>query len=181
MCTITFPADHSFWLNLHGTMTIIDSVGPFLINLVCTVSIICLVTNKKMNATGGRATHSTLPVRQNRLRLLRTVLAENKELVIGPAFTLLPQLFSLPYFIASLTLRCQNLQGSGLRYLLTASYFTTFTPPLISFFLYISPSSFYTKEWQATSVGKRLMVKPQPREQGTLMVARSTYFDARTR
>ena len=93
---------------------------------------------------------------RSRLQLLRTVLTENKELVIGPAFTLIPQLFSLPYFIASLILQCRNLQHSVVRYLLTASYFTTFIPPLISFRLYISPSTFYSQEWQATNVAKWL-------------------------
>ena len=167
MCTITFLTDKQIWSKLHSAMTVIDSVGPFLINLVCIVSIICLVTKKKMNATRGRDTHSpqsNVAPRQNRLHLLRTVLAENKELVIGPAFTLLPQLFSLPYFIASLTLRCQNLQGSGLRYLLTGSYFTTFIPPLTSFFLYISPSTFYSQEWRATKLAKWLMTFKQRRQ-----------------
>ena len=115
MCSIIFPANSILWLKLHGAMTVIDSVGPFLINLVCTVSIICLVTQKKMNATGGRSTRPSQPnvaTRPGRLRLLRSVLAENKELIVGPAFTLLPQLFSLPYFIASLMLRCQNLQDT---------------------------------------------------------------------
>ena len=160
LCSVTFSASSSNWLRPSGPITVIDSVGPFLINLVCTVSIICLVTQKKMNATHGRDTHapqSNVAPRQNRLHLLRSVLIENKELVIGPAFTLLPQLFSLPYFVASLMLECRDLQRTGLRYLLTLSYFTTFIPPLTSFFLYIAPSTFYTKEWQATSIGKWLM------------------------
>ena len=157
LCSVTFSASSSNWLRPSGPITVIDSVGPFLINMVCTVSIICLVTQKKMNATHGRDTHSpqsNVAPRQNRLHLLRSVLIENKELVIGPAFTLLPQLFSLPYFVASLMLEYGDLQRTGLRYLLTLSYFTTFIPPLTSFLLYISPSSFYTKEWQATSIGK---------------------------
>ena len=108
-----------------------------------------------------RASRPNTVILQDRLHLLRSVLAENKELVIGPAFTLLPQLFSLPYFIASLTLRCQNLQGTGLRHLLTVSYFTTFIPPLMSFQLYISPSSFYSKEWHATSIVTWLMAFKQ--------------------
>ena len=118
-------------MRVHSAVTITDSVAPFVINLVCTVTIICIVTKKKMKATGrGNGEH-----RVNRLRLLRSVWTENKELVIGPAFTLVPQLFSLPYFIASLILRCQNLQGDRLRYLLTVSYLTGFIPQLLSFVL----------------------------------------------
>ena len=154
LCSVTFPTSSSNWLRPRGPVTVFDSVGPFLINLVCTVSLICLVTKKRMNATGGRSPQFNVAFKQKRLHLLRSVLTENKELVIGPAFTLVPQLFSLPYVIASLMLQCQSLQHSGLRSLLIVSYFTTFIPPLMSFRLYISPSSFYTKEWQATSIGK---------------------------
>jgi hypothetical protein len=89
-------------------------------------------------------------------RIMREVLSENSELVIGPAFTLVPQLFSLPLFIASILLTCQNIETSQLRYLLIASHFSSFIPQLISFFLYVSPSSFYSREWHATSMAKRI-------------------------
>ena len=56
MCTVTFPADSANWLRPRGLVTAIGSVGPFAINLICTMAIICLVTQKKMNATRGRNT-----------------------------------------------------------------------------------------------------------------------------
>jgi hypothetical protein len=84
------------------------------------------------------------------------VLIDNKELVIGPGITLIPQLFSLPLFIISFTLYCQNLENSWVRYLLIVSYFTSFIPQLISFMLYVLPSSFYSKEWRATKIGRWL-------------------------
>ena len=108
------------------------------------------------------------------------MLAENKELVVGPALTLIPQLFSLPYFVASLMARCQNLQESGLRYLLMISYFTTYIPQLMSFVLYISPSSFYSQEWQATDVGKWVMAWRRG-QNGTPPMTRLTNMDGRTR
>ena len=55
MCTVTFPSDSSNWLRPRGPVTAIGSVGPFAINLICTMAIICLVTQKKINATGGRS------------------------------------------------------------------------------------------------------------------------------
>jgi hypothetical protein len=88
------------------------------------------------------------------LRLVFDVLSENKELVIGPGITLVPQLFSLPLFIVSFTLYCQNLESSWVRYLLIASYFTSFIPQLISFMLYVLPSSFYSTEWHDTKIGR---------------------------
>ncbi|CAM4808371.1 unnamed protein product [Rotaria magnacalcarata] len=85
-------------------------------------------------------------------RLIITVLMENKELVIAPAFTLIPQLFSLPFFLASLILKCQNFHDNNLRYLLIVSYFAKYIPQLTSFLLYISPSSFYFKQWQCSTI-----------------------------
>ena len=114
------------------------------------------IAETQRNAT-LQAPRADMVMRMSRLHLLRTVLVENKELVIGPAFTLIPQLFSLPYFIALLSLRCQNIQTSGLRYLLIASYLPTFIPPLMSFPLYISPSSFYSQQWRATTLSKWLV------------------------
>jgi len=91
---------------------------------------------------------------QNRFILFRNVLFENQELIIGPAFTLIPQIFSLPLFIISVVFACQDIKTSSLRYLVIVSYLTSFIPQLITFFLYISPSSFYTREWRATNLEK---------------------------
>ena len=56
MCIISFPANRAVWLQFHGAVVTFNSAGPFLINLLCTGAIICIVTKKKMNATGGRNT-----------------------------------------------------------------------------------------------------------------------------
>lgn len=72
--------------------------------------------------------------------------------------TLVPQLFSLPLFIVSLTLVCETLETSSIRYLLIVSYFASYVPQLISFLLYISPSSLYSHEWRATELSKRLSI-----------------------
>ena len=89
-----------------------------------------------------------------RVGLIFDVLRENKEFVIGPSITLVPQLFSLPVFISSFIFNCQNLEESWLRHFLIVSYWISFTPQWTSFFLYISPSSFYSNEWRQTNVGR---------------------------
>ena len=91
---------------------------------------------------------------QHRLRFVANVLNENKELVIGPAITLVPQLFSLPLFLVTFILDCQNLENSWLRYLLIISYLISFLPQSTSFLLYILPSSFYSDQWRRTKMGK---------------------------
>jgi hypothetical protein len=89
---------------------------------------------------------------RERLRLIIDVLSENKEFVLGPAITLVPQLFSLPLFISSFILDCRNLDGSWLRHFLIVSYWISFTPQWTSFLLYIAPSSLFSSEWRRTTV-----------------------------
>jgi hypothetical protein len=91
--------------------------------------------------------------------VFRGVLNENKELITRPAITLVPSIFSLftlPLFIIGLSLRCQNLENHPLRYLQIAFYSITFIPQMITFPLYIYPSSFFWKQWQSTTISKRI-------------------------
>ena len=109
-------------------------------------------------------------VHENRPRhdILREVLHENKELIARPMVTLIPSLFSLfslPLFIVALSLACQNLEQHPLRYLLLAFYFLTFIPSILTFFLYIYPSSFYWAEWRGTKIGQRLVALRENRSQ----------------
>ena len=95
-----------------------------------------------------------------RVGLIFDVLRENQEFVIGPSITLVPQLFSMPLFISSFIFNCQNLEESWLRHFLIVSYWISFTPQWTSFFLYISPSSFYSNEWRQTNVGRWITKLP---------------------
>lgn len=91
---------------------------------------------------------------REKIRFFCEVLRENKELVIGPGITLIPQLSLIPLFVVAFTLDCLNLESNRLRYLLIVSYFMSFIPQLTSFFLYVLPSSFYSNEWRATTIGR---------------------------
>jgi hypothetical protein len=184
MCVIEFPIKYrSSWLLFHLIISIINSILPLLINICCTATISCVVTKKKMKTrmylnnfmkniiiilfldfavkTKRNYEKNKTPLTEgNRIssrmnfRLVWNVLCEHKELVIGPGITLVPQLFSLPLFIISFTLYCQNLENSWVRYLLIVSYFTSFIPQLISFMLYVLPSTFYSTQWRATVIGQ---------------------------
>ncbi|CAF0816639.1 unnamed protein product [Adineta ricciae] len=175
ICILAFPNHDSGWVYIHQGVTIINALVPFVINLCSMITIMYVVIQKKMLVSQGniysvrdenRIMSSVIQKdvsgsgggdrSQSRLELFREVLYENKELIIGPAVTLVPQLFSLPLFITSLTLACQTIETSSIRYLIIISYFITFIPQLISFFLYVSPSSLYSHEWHATDLSKRL-------------------------
>lgn len=110
---------------------------------------------------------------RHRLRLIVDVLRENKEFVIGPAMTLVPQLFSLPLFISSFVFECQNLESSWLRHFLLVSYWISLTPQWTSFFLYISSSSFYSSEWRKTNLGRWIDNLRHPAASKTTFIALS--------
>jgi hypothetical protein len=95
----------------------------------------------------------------NHLNLLRDVLSTNKEMIARPAVALVPSFFSLlslPLFIASSSLDCGNLENSPKRYVLISFYLISFIPQMITFFIHVHPSSFYSNEWRLTRVGKWL-------------------------
>lgn len=103
---------------------------------------------------------------RRRGNLFRGVLNENKEIIARPIITVVPSvffLFSLPFLIVAFSLGCQSVENSWIRYLLITFYFITFIPQTTTFFLYIYPSSFYWKEWQATVISKRITAFRQHR------------------
>jgi len=91
------------------------------------------------------------------LYLLRDVFSNHKEKITRPTITLIPSvfsLFSLPLFISSFSFGCQNLESNRIRYSLIAFYFISFIPQIITFFLYVYPSSLYFNEWRSTKIGQ---------------------------
>ncbi|CAF0916280.1 unnamed protein product [Adineta ricciae] len=159
MCVMEFPNRHRrIWNFYHSFVSIINSILPLMINFCSTIMISFIVARNKINARKilTKSHQSILIKFQIRSHFILQILNENKELVIGPGITLVPQLFSLPLFIISFTLYCQNLESNLIRYVLIVSYFVSFLPQLTSFMLYILPSSFYSREWYATTIGRMI-------------------------
>jgi hypothetical protein len=103
---------------------------------------------------GGR-----LHEKQNRMNAFRDVINEHKELIARPIVALIPSmfhLFSLPLFIASFSLGCQDLETNPLRPFLITCYFISFIPQMLTFLLYIRPSTVYSNEWRSTAIAIRL-------------------------
>jgi hypothetical protein len=93
----------------------------------------------------------------HRLHLLRDILNDNKEIITRPTIALIPSifaLFSLPLFILSFSLSCQNLESNPMRYPMIAFYVISFIPQIITFLLYVYPSSLYFNEWHLTKIGQ---------------------------
>ncbi|CAF1972195.1 unnamed protein product [Rotaria magnacalcarata] len=178
MCVMDFSSSYqSTWILIHQIISILHFILPILINLLSTIAIIFIVIKNKMNIHMANRYQITTNVKQStminnsktedhkiverrdRLNLLRDVLNEHKEMITRPILTLIPSIFSLfsfPFFIVSFSLGCQTLETNQLRYLLMSSYFISFIPQIVTFFLYIYPSTFYTKQWKTTIIARRI-------------------------
>ena len=161
MCIIAYPAEtRSMWIRIHQVVSVVNLLLPLLINICCTSTIIGIVIQIKMNIrkAGNEGRLDDDEMRRGR-NLFRGVLNENKEIITRPFITVVPSmfsLFSLPLLIVGFSLGCQVSENSSIRYLLIAFYFLTFIPQMGTFLLYIYPSSFYRKEWQATNISQRI-------------------------
>ena len=182
-CVLEFPNTHlTLWVTMHQTIAVVNFLVPLLINIGCTCTIVVIVIKVKMNIQATKmkcewrfCSFHWDPVEMremivffylantdavhNRRNVFRGVLREHSEMITRPAITLVPSifsLFSLPLLIVSFSLGCQNLENSPLRYLLITCNFITYIPQILTFCLYVYPSSFYCQEWQATTIRQRL-------------------------
>ncbi|CAF0902442.1 unnamed protein product [Didymodactylos carnosus] len=135
---------------------VLNYTVPFVINLLSTTTIIGLIARKRAAATTRRSNQLTPKPSKSCYRVYIDLLIENQELILAPTMTMVPQLFMLPQFILSLTLACQEFKVDWQRYLLIISYFIAYLPQVLSYKLYISPSSFYKNEFYSTNLGKKL-------------------------
>jgi hypothetical protein len=83
---------------------------------------------------------------------------ENLDLIFGPAITIVPQLFSLPYLIFSSTMGCQDFGNKTIRYSLIVTLSVLYIPQLTSFFLYVRFSSIYYTHFRSTTIGRKIML-----------------------
>ena len=50
MCILEFPVSHrTVWISIHQTISVIHSSLPLLINICCTITIVCIIIRTKMN------------------------------------------------------------------------------------------------------------------------------------
>jgi hypothetical protein len=100
----------------------------------------------------------------HRLYVLRDVISVNREIISRPTITLIPSifsLFSLPLFIISFSFGCRNIENHPIRYALIVFNFISFIPQIITYFLYVYPSSLYFNEWRSTKISQWINDKAQ--------------------
>jgi hypothetical protein len=106
---------------------ILNYIMPFLINLLSTITLIILIIRRRVAATTKKEDHSS-STRNARMTLdvYLDLWVKNKDLIMAPLATMVPQLFSLPQLIISSSLACQELKIDWKRYLLIISYFVLY-------------------------------------------------------
>jgi hypothetical protein len=154
LCVTSYPSAVAIYNQIN---IILNYILPLLINFLSTIILIILTTRKRATATKKNKDHLHADAKtKSTFRTYADLLIVHKELILAPSITMLPQLFSLPQFILSFTLACQEFNISWQRYLLITSYFLTYLPQVLLYVLYISPSTFYKNEFHDTKLYKKI-------------------------
>lgn len=151
-CVTSYPAAIATYNKVN---VILNYILPFLINLLSTMILIVLIVGKRTKLMKGNQKTAVKDSRST-FRIYLDLLNKYKELILPPLITMLPQLFFLPQFILSFSFACQEFRINWQRYLLIISFFLTYSPQVLSYKLYISPSSFYTEEFHETKLYKKI-------------------------
>ena len=147
-CVTSYPSDITIYNQVN---IILNYILPFLINLLSTIILIILIVRRRVTAKKSDLAGS-LTKGRSPLRIYLRLLKKNKELILAPSVTMLPQLFFLPQFILSFSFACREFNIAWQRYLLIIAFFITYLPQVFSYKLYISYSSLYTEEFHATNL-----------------------------
>lgn len=120
---------------------LIHHLAPSIIHLSCTLLLIAMIARRRAHVTGADGA-----------RLFREQIFKRKDLFIPSCFIIIS---GLPQFIISFLFACTELKLAWQRYALITAYLVTFTRQMLTFFLYIQPSSMFKEEFYMTSIGQR--------------------------
>ena len=125
------------------TNTMIHYLAPFIVNVVCTITLVILLARNRANIETNKSLRQTIGEQIKR----------QKQIFIPPIITVIS---ALPHIIISFSLACTELDRAWQRHLLTTTYFLSFIPQILTFHLYVQPSTMFMKEFYSTYVGKTL-------------------------
>ena len=136
-CIREIPRDERL---LAQTLALTHQIGPFLVNITAALIIILAITRSKMHVH-RKKTHNTL-IDQTRKRI---------DLLLGPIACFLAQLPEIVFLFLN---SCNYEANTWFSKLTLLSYYVSFTPQMIIFFLYVIPSGqYYTTFLKDTSLG----------------------------
>jgi hypothetical protein len=135
-CIVRYPTSSSKALMRYTTfMSILHFMGPFVINIISSISIIAIVarSRSKIEKKHSYRTH------------LRLQLQKLKHLIISPIVLVF---LTVPRVILAFTLECMKSARDPIT-LFLIGYFASFTPPILTFIIFILPSKERMKEFKA--------------------------------
>ncbi len=154
LCVTSYPSGVTIYNQVN---IILNNIMPFLINFLSTIIIMILIIRRRIAATAKKEDDSSsTPNTRMTLAVYLDLWVKNKDRIMPPLATMVPQLFSLPQLIISFSLSCQEFKIDWKRYLLIISYFILYLPQVLSYKIYVSPSSFYQEEFHATKLHQRI-------------------------
>ncbi|CAF3331924.1 unnamed protein product [Rotaria socialis] len=120
---------------------------PFFIQFISITVLIIQLACSRARISGGSS-------RKSFVDLFKRQFKEQKEQYATPMIIILS---SLPQAILSFSYACTELKQSWQQYSLLTAYFLSYLPQVLGFFLYVLPSTVYSKKFRQTFIGKRLM------------------------
>ncbi len=116
---------------------------PFLINFMCTITLIVLIARHRAIADKKKTS----------IQVFREQIIVQKELFVPSLIIILS---ALPQLIISFSFACKEFHVPWQRYILTIAYFFSYLPQTLTFLLFIQPSTFFKSEFHLTQIGKWL-------------------------
>lgn len=125
------------------TNTFIHYVIPFITNFICTIYLTILIVRSR----------ASIDKKKTRSQIFYEHIKKKKEIFVP---TIMIILSALPQFIISFSLACTDLDTRWERYLLIIAFFFSYTPQILTFHLYVQPSTFFLTEFYSTNMGSSL-------------------------
>jgi hypothetical protein len=111
-------------------LNLFNNIVPFLVNFISAVTFLICITGKKLR---------TITMKRY-LEILKKQIREHQDLLISP---LVVVACKLPVIFVILFLKC--IKTKVQMYTALISYLLSLLPLILTFFIYVSPSSFYMK------------------------------------
>jgi hypothetical protein len=131
-CIVNYSSDLKIYNSFIHTF---HFLGPFIINFLSVIILILKKTRQQSNL------HKQQPYKD----ILHKTIKEHKQLLTAPIILII---LSLPRLILLFISRC--MKSAGDVWLFLCGYFISFIPPILTFLIFILPSTFYKDTFRST-------------------------------
>jgi hypothetical protein len=138
------------WISTYNrTNIIIHYFAPFLIQIFSITTLLIQTTSSRQHLEAPGANERG---QSEFLTIFKRKFQRSKEYYLTPIIIILS---ALPHTILSFTYACAELKYEWQRYTLMLSYYLSYLPQILGFFLYVLPSTAYTDEFKQTNISRK--------------------------